>query len=394
MSIEYICSRLIKMVKCPIRVYNKNSNLILEYGSINKEMDPIFCDDDFRYKLINEVIDEYPILYSEDGVVKYGAMLLNEEIYIIGPIRTDKITDKIKEDMSKKHNMKKENINISFCENESFVSALLILHNLVYDSNLSYIDVITKNINDKKSLINIEKKITDVVVENLELEVAHNPYSQEVRELDSIRQGDREKLKMSLAETYVGKVGRMAKSEIRQAKNVAICVITLASRAAIEGGVIPELAFTTVDGYILEIEDLNNVDEIENLMRKAEFKFIDLVEESSGSKEKNPIVNKCKEIICKNIHSKIRVEEIALQLNVNKDYLSHLFRKTENITITQYILSEKIRLSENLLRYSNHTIEQIAYYFNFGSQSHFGKVFKEIKGMTPAQYRSKYNSKI
>ena len=147
---------------------------------MNKEMDPIFCDDDLRDKLINEVIDEYPILYSEDGVVKYGAMLLNEEIYIIGPIRTDKITNKIKEDMSKKHNMKKENINISFCESESFVSALLILHNLVYNSNLSYIDVITQNINDKKSLINIEKKITDVVVENLEDEIAHNPYSQEI----------------------------------------------------------------------------------------------------------------------------------------------------------------------------------------------------------------------
>ena len=88
--------------------------------------------------------------------------------------------------------------------------------------------------------------------------------------------------------------------------------------------------------HLLEIEELNNVDEIENLMRKAEFRFLDLVEESSGSRKKNPIVNKCKEIICKNIHSKIRVEEIALQLNINKDYLSHLFRKTENITISQY----------------------------------------------------------
>ena len=54
MSIGYVCSRLIKIVKCPIRVYNKNGNLILEYGSINKEMDPIFCDDNLKYKLIKE----------------------------------------------------------------------------------------------------------------------------------------------------------------------------------------------------------------------------------------------------------------------------------------------------------------------------------------------------
>ena len=57
MSIEYICSKLVKMIKCSIRVYNNDSNLILEYGSMNKEMDPIFCDDDLRDKLINEVID-------------------------------------------------------------------------------------------------------------------------------------------------------------------------------------------------------------------------------------------------------------------------------------------------------------------------------------------------
>ena len=66
--------------------------------------------------------------------------------------------------------------------------------------------------------------------------------------MDSIRHGDVEMLIRSLAETYRGEVGQLAKNQVRQAKNIAICVIALASRAAISGGMIPEEACSVVDG--------------------------------------------------------------------------------------------------------------------------------------------------
>jgi len=72
--------------------------------------------------------------------------------------------------------------------------------------------------------------------------------------------------------------------------------------------------------------------------------------------------------------------------------LSDLFRRVEGITIQQYIRREKIRLAENLLRYSEYDVKSIAVYLAFCSQSHFGKVFKDQTGLTPMKYREKFDS--
>ena len=60
------------------------------------------------------------------------------------------------------------------------------------------------------------------------------------------------------------------------------------------------------------------------------------------------------------------------------------------MTIQQYIRKEKVRLAENLLRYSEYDVKEIASYLAFCSQSHFGKVFKEYTGLTPTKYRDKF----
>ncbi len=70
--------------------------------------------------------------------------------------------------------------------------------------------------------------------------------------------------------------------------------------------------------------------------------------------------------------------------------MSDLFRRVEGITIQQYIRREKIRLAENLLRYSEYDVKSIAVYLAFCSQSHFGKVFKDQTGLTPMKCREKF----
>ena len=57
-------------------------------------------------------------------------------------------------------------------------------------------------------------QISSVIFEHQEQELPHNPYDQEVRELDSIRHGDVEMLNRSLAETYRGEVGQLAKNQV------------------------------------------------------------------------------------------------------------------------------------------------------------------------------------
>lgn len=155
---------------------------------------------------------------------------------------------------------------------------------------------------------------------------------------------------------------------------------------------LPEEAFSMVDGFILKIEEMSNIAAIETVMRKAEYEFAEQVERVHTQKEKNPLIEKTKNYIFQNLHSDIRIGEIGHKAGVSPAYLSDLFRRVEGITIQQYIRREKVRLAENLLRYSEYEVKDIASYLSFCSQSHLGRVFKEETGMTPTKYRAKYGA--
>ena len=72
-----------------------------------------------------------------------------------------------------------------------------------------------------------------------------------------------------------------------------------------------------------------------------------------------------------NLHSEIVIGEIGHQIGVSAAWLSALFHRVEGVTIQQYIRREKIRLAQNLLRYSDYDVKSIANYLAFCSQSHF-----------------------
>ena len=110
-------------------------------------------------------------------------------------------------------------------------------------------------------------------------------------------------------------------------------------------------------------------------------------------KDQNPLIDRCKDYIFKHLHEKIRIQNIADELFLNANYLSEIFRRHEGLTITEFILREKVNLTKNLLAYSPYSYSEIAAYLGFSSQSHLGKVFKKHTGMTLHQYRNQYGVK-
>ena len=114
---------------------------------------------------------------------------------------------------------------------------------------------------------------SQTVFYNQEMQQHHNPYDQELREVTSIENGDIDALKQSLEENFTGKLGRLAKSELRNAKNLGIVVVTLSSRAAIRGGVIPEIAFTLSDAYVQKMEELNDPQAVNQIILQCKYQF-------------------------------------------------------------------------------------------------------------------------
>ena len=85
-----------------------------------------------------------------------------------------------------------------------------------------------------------------------------------------------------------------------------------------------------------------------------------------------------------------KVDDFAKQLNVTPKYLSTILKETINRRPSMMIEHFTMGAIERRLRYTDMTMQEIANDLNFPNASFFGKYVKEHLGMTPMEYRKKY----
>ena len=79
----------------------------------------------------------------------------------------------------------------------------------------------------------------------------------------------------------------------------------------------------------------------------------------------------------------------ARQLCITPKYLTTLIKRISGTSVSEWIDNYVILEAKTLLKYSNMSVQEIAYYLNFPNQSFFGSYFKRNAGMSPSQYKAK-----
>lgn len=79
----------------------------------------------------------------------------------------------------------------------------------------------------------------------------------------------------------------------------------------------------------------------------------------------------------------------ARQLCITPKYLTTLIKRISGKSVSEWIDHYVILEAKTLLKYSNMSVQEIAYYLNFPNQSFFGSYFKRNAGMSPSQYKAK-----
>ncbi len=286
---------------------------------------------------------------------------------------------------------------------DTYQLVLLPSHNLYYEARLSEADYLKDNFL-LPSEENVQKGYQELLFTSREEQFSHNPYSLEKRTLSAIEQGDLLLLEECRRQEIIDmkgpqRYGTLSDSMERNAKNLAICAITLASRAAVRGGVNYELAFSLCDSYIMEVERIRDPYDLPPLTEKAKTNFCSMVKEirerqrqAEAQPVRNPLVEKAKDYVFANLHRKVTLSQTADKLHVNQNYLSELFSKTEGISFSAFVMGEKLNLAKRMLMYSSYSYIDIANYLGFSSQSHLGKLFRERFGMTPREFRNQYST--
>lgn len=360
--------------------------------------DTYIKDKDFLDFLLESPPQGIPCLRSIRQKDIYGIVTGHNAIYIVGPVS---FASPVYLNCDYNELMLEEEIEkyVPQVNPDDYLEDILFLNHMITGVESTTEQIIETNCLNHDHTGKVQKHFNDILFENHENNVHHNPYDQEMREFGSIENGDLIQLEKSLQEDYDGTIGTLAKDPLRNLKNLGIVLVTLASRAAIRGGLSPEISFSLSDSYIQQIEECKNLALVAPLAHKAEFQYAEMVHEIKEKqkgilkKQKNPRINKCKDFIFSHLHDRITLEDLAAEADCNPNYLSQLFKECEGISISGYILQEKINRAKNLLIYSDYSYIEIATYLGFSSQSHLGTQFKKHTGYTLRQYREIYGRK-
>lgn len=379
---KFFLESLIQIMHGEIRLVDGNRK-IQRVGKTREEEDPFFTDPAF----LDETLDRRPEasidVFAEGDV--YYARIRRKGVQgwiLTGPVQTV-VGIKPVQETAKKHQIEVPSYKLPYCELKIFLETMKLLH---YEETGEKVDL-SQMYTKSQSLDPGQKQILAKKCWMDKGGHLHNPYQHEQKKVNSIRTGNLKLLEEAQNEVWPGELGKLADNPLRQEKNLSIVVMTLASRAAIDGGVAPQKSFAMSDVFVHNIERMTQVLEIQAAVVEYEREFASAVAEVKNDSAHNRYVERAKEYVTEHVEEPVRVTQIGETFGINEDYLTGLFRKYEGITLQQYIKKEKIRRAKELLIYSSYSCSEIAAILCFSSQSHFTSAFKSEEKMTPAKYR-------
>lgn len=373
----------------PVDVWNEGKHFQLPNAS--KSQSVLNRDTTFKKELEKEIMSiKSPHIFIEDELVYYGVFYGDGFYYSLGPVSRKTMKKQELTEYKRKHELDADFTIHQFGLN--LMSKLLsLLYLEISGVMVPYSDISLKSKNVSADNWEIEGNYETYQLFQSESGRQHGQgITFENQFVQFVKNGDVEAMKEAMGGDVpdISDIGEIASTSAKQMEYLLVTVLTLITRAAVEGGMNPEEAYALGDVYLREIERCSNdVNALTLLGIKAQIEFTEKVRNAKKRRNDNIYIKKCKDFIVKNLRKDIHVGDIAPELGVSRAYLSHKFTEVEGITIQQYILKERCEHAANLLKYSDYPISVIAEYMRFSSQSHFGSNFKKIYGMTPKEYR-------
>jgi len=111
-----------------------------------------------------------------------------------------------------------------------------------------------------------------------------------------------------------------------------------------------------------------------------------------GQKEHKDIeIKKAQEYVEANFHDKITIDELADKFGIGRRSFERRFKKATNNTVIEYIQRIKVEAAKRSFETSRKNISEVIYDVGYTDTKAFRDVFKKITGLTPIEYRNKYN---
>ena len=272
---------------------------------------------------------------------------------------------------------------------ESILQILCTINHVLNGEKLSLKDISIYE-QDQEKLIELQNKAESnykLAVKADQNQSLHNTYDLEESIMRIVRKGDTGALKEWASHAPAVRGGVLAFEQLRQRKNLFIVSVTLASRAAIRGGLDVNDAFSISDSYIQQCELMSSPLEINNLQYRMIMDYTERVSRLRLGANPSSLVVAVSNYLQHHMSEAVSVEDLALEVCLSRPYLSRKFKAETGENLTDFILKQKIEEAKRLLLYSDKSLTSIGLYLGFSSSSHFTRTFKKYVGCKPKEYK-------
>lgn len=365
-QIAYIKNLIEQSLNLPVSIFNSNKKNLLDETS-------------FPFSLYNQVkiSKKYNLprihLHSLEEVYILVSYCNCHELigtFLIGPI-----------------NYQQSSLN-------QLIHQAMLIHFLIYQQPLVFEDVLKENFYHTKLIENIEEKLKSDFTHIRIDDHIHEPfvplhYEREL--LSYVKHGNTKELikmldKLTPTESAIN---HLNEDPIQAMQTMITTLLILSTRVAITGGLPAAVAYKLNTFYLAQIQKTNDIHQLNQLKMTMLINLTSRMEEINTMDTARP-VSEAIFYISKNLYQNISLTDICQTLHFNPSYLSRLFKKEMNMTISEFIMKEKIEEAKRLLILSNHSILEISSLLHFTDQSYFTKIFKKLTGITPKVYRNQH----
>lgn len=124
------------------------------------------------------------------------------------------------------------------------------------------------------------------------------------------------------------------------------------------------------------------------LLHEAERQY--LAGRRAAARLHNETVEKVCAYLAENYQQKFSLGEVAAQFYLSPYYLSRLFRRVTGQSIVDYVNGCRIEAAQRLLENTELSISAVAEQTGFSTAAHFRRVFHDLMGVGPLQYRKSH----
>lgn len=172
-----------------------------------------------------------------------------------------------------------------------------------------------------------------------------------------------------------------------QIQHYILAANTIASRVAMNAGLDYSVCLRLHDNYIDAISHCINPSLLSQTFRQMIYDYANRVNQSHALPSSHPIVKAVVSSTQKLLYEKLSTSVIAADLKLSTPYLCRVFRHETGMTISDYILEQKITEARRLLMQGSLSVSEISASLNFTTPSRFCHLFKKLTGVSPGKFR-------